>query len=160
MGVRESLRKKPWVMVAIPLAVILVAVVIWQWSRSSPSYTQAGKSFYTDDDGVTYFSDASDKIMPFAHNGKEAVGAGVYAGADGKPFVAYVIRYTAIARRQYEAAQTKGEPQSSVSVSPRMEAKLARSTGAWVPDINPRFQVITNPAANAKETLKALSPTD
>ena len=158
MDVREMLRKKVTVMVVIPLAVIAVAAAIWQSTSGSRSYMQVGKSFYTDDDGVSYFIDASDKIMPFQHNGREAVRAAVYAGADGKPFVAYLMRYTAMARREYQAAQARGETHLTVSVSPMMEAKPARSTATWVPDTDPRFQTITNPAADTKEPLKAVSP--
>lgn len=157
MGVREILRNKSAVLFVVPLVVIALGVMFWQLSGVTRSAQQLGKSFYTDDDGATYFTDSSDKIMPFSHNGKEAVGAAVYSDADGKPFVAYLMRHSAMARQQYDAAKARGETNITLSVSPMMEAKPARSTAAWVPDTDPRFHAITSPAAD-KESLKALSP--
>src|ERR1035437_8173586 len=102
MGLREILRHKITAMVVIPLALLALAVVAWQSAGGSSSYTRVGKAFYTDDDGVTFFVDSADKIMPFDHNGKPAVGAAVYAAADGKPFSAYLMRHSAVALRAFE----------------------------------------------------------
>ena len=77
MDVREILRHKVTAMVVIPLGVIALAVASLHSCSGSRSYRQVGKAFYTDDDGVSYFADVADRIMPFTHNGREAVGAKV-----------------------------------------------------------------------------------
>lgn len=147
MKLGDILRHKVTAMVVLPLSLIAVAVSVWQYSSGGGGYQGVGRAFYSDDDGVTWFVDSADKIMPFDHNGKPAVGAAVCAGPDGKQSVAYLMRYTPAALREFEAARAKGQSRSSVSVSPMMEAKKpgAPST-AWVGDTNPSFQAIATPA--------------
>jgi ligand-binding sensor domain-containing protein len=159
MKLRELLRHKLTALVVIPLAVVAIAVAAWQSSGPSSSSQRVGRAFYSDDDGATWFTDSADKIMPFDHNGKPAVEAVVYAGADGKPFVVCLMRYSAVAVRAFEEARAKGQSRSTVSVSPFMEAKKPLSPSAsWVPDTTGEFETLRTPAAPNGAPVHPVSP--
>src|SRR5947207_12339964 len=48
------------------------------------------KSYYSTDDGKTYFEDSADHLVPFDKDGKEAVRAHVFQCGGGAPFVGYL----------------------------------------------------------------------
>ncbi len=160
LSLRKTLRHKLTAMIVIPLAIVALAMAIWQTSSGSAGRNRVAQAFYSDDDGVTWFADSGDKIMPFDHNGKPAVGAGVYVGSDGKPFVARLVRYSPAARNALGAARARGESPSTVSVQPMMEARKPRSaSAAWVPDTDPGFEAMMAAPTDATGTpLRALSP--
>src|SRR5215210_5554852 len=85
VGIRETINKNPTQTAAITAGIIVLALIliIWQACSGGGSGT-IGKSYYTIDDGKTYFVDASNKIPPFMHEGKEAVRAHVFTCDNGK----------------------------------------------------------------------------
>jgi hypothetical protein len=100
MGIRQTLgEKKALGIAAAALALILGAVAVaYQVSEMGPAKPAAPQTFYTDDDGKTFFTDSTALMPPFDHKGKTAVRAYVYE-CNGHRFVAYLERYTDQAKR-------------------------------------------------------------
>lgn len=93
MGIRETLNKNQPIVLGVVIVVILATVyVIYSQTRGS-SISIATKSYYTTDDGATYFPDDVSKLPPFDSGGKQAVRCYVFkCGSD--TFVGYLERYT------------------------------------------------------------------
>ena len=72
----------------------------------------AGKGFYSADDGKSWFVDDTLKGSPIDRNGSLAYRAIVFRCPGGKPFVAYLARYSQdqLARIASDAAQYPGQP--------------------------------------------------
>jgi hypothetical protein len=96
VGVREWLNQHPKVAVAggvvvAGLAIFFVVIQVLAGRHKYP--TNPLMSYYTDDDGKTFFADTDDKVPPFDHNGKTAVTAYVFQ-CKGQKFVGYMERFT------------------------------------------------------------------
>lgn len=128
------------------IALVLVGAIMLAyelWPVSHTSGTATG-SFYSDDDGRSYFSDTIYKFPPFDHNGKTAYRARVYQSGRGK-FVAYLERYNAEANKALDDAYAKSQagqiPLTDVAVmisnrefsGQGIEQKLPGSGNDWVP---------------------------
>lgn len=150
MGLRETLKEKPWIGGALSGAFVVVAlaiIVTTYWPEKKAKLDQA---FYSDDDGQTWFSDSAYLAAPFPHNGKQAVVAQIYSYAEGsKKFCAYLTQFTPEAKEKLEAAladaQKKGQPAGSVPLyhdrSFMQKSMLVKKPGAdnpWVPYDDPK----------------------
>ncbi len=62
----------------------------------------SGKSFFSDDDGKTWFVDDASKIPPFDHEGKVAYRAAVFKCADGTQFVGRLEKFSDEVKAQME----------------------------------------------------------
>jgi hypothetical protein len=98
MGIREALNRRPKLAATIAVGLCAVAIPMMIWANSSGVPGRASKSYYSDDDGKTFFPDDIDKLYPFDRNGKQAYRAYVYECKDGKRFVSYLARYNAAAK--------------------------------------------------------------
>jgi hypothetical protein len=108
MGIRQLMDERPRIASGIAAAVVVAAIVavIVEINANRRGYpTAVFLSYYSVDDGKTYFTDRADLIPPFDHNGQQAVRAYVYK-CDGKPFVGYLERFGAEAH----AAILSGKP--------------------------------------------------
>lgn len=95
MGVRELLNKYRAVASGVVI-VLIIGCLVWITSNARPSSPSvATQAYYTDDDGKTYFADDAVKVVPFKHNGKDAVKAFVF-DCKGTRTVHYMQRYTPI----------------------------------------------------------------
>ena len=114
------------------------------------------KQFYTDDDGASYFKDTVGKVVPFQHDGREAVAAFVFRGTKGKPFVGYVEKYTELGKKKKEAimADTAHPERRRSELYPlEMSEKLVKKPGAgnkWVnqatdPEGAKQARMVTSP---------------
>src|ERR1041384_2844291 len=104
VGIRETLNQNQR-MAAIVMGgavVLAILVIVYEmWPEGQASMTR--KSYYSDDDGKTYFVDDIGKIVPYLHNGKPAVLAHVYQCEGSKEkFVGYLQKYTDQVRAQLE----------------------------------------------------------
>jgi hypothetical protein len=108
VGIRESLNKNPSITTGITIGIIVVAIVAigWQMMSSRPNINNI-KSFYTVDDGANYFEDKAVLNPPYDYKGQQAVRAYVFkCGESGKPFVAYMERFTPDALKKLESAKS------------------------------------------------------
>jgi hypothetical protein len=141
VGIRETLNEKPAIGLGIGIGIVVIAIVIivWQFMGSSGTKELTGpmttdQAYYSDDDGKTFFADASKKLTPFKHAGKDAVLAMVYRCSSGAPFVGYLERHTAQAKHLSGIALEMGN-RPNFADPPVFELKKP-GNGAWVPADN------------------------
>ena len=94
MGVRETLNEKPAIAVGGTIGIIvlgLIFVIVELSGGGAPRFPT--KSYYSVDDGASYFSDDIKLVPPFDHDGKQAVRAYLYKCEGGKEFVGFLERY-------------------------------------------------------------------
>ncbi len=106
MGIRETLNKNPSITTGVTIGIILVAIgaIVWQMMSGRPTVGNY-KSYFTVDDGKSWFEDAATKNPPFDHNGQPAYRCFVFkCGENGTPFVAYMERFTPEVLKKLEAA--------------------------------------------------------
>jgi hypothetical protein len=70
--------------------------------RVDASRTTPVSEYYTTDGGKTYFAAAGDQVVPFVHNGTEAVRAQVVRCGDEAPRVQYLQRLSPETIKQIE----------------------------------------------------------
>jgi hypothetical protein len=101
MGIREWIDQHRGITMGLICAIVLVAVgvIVAQVLANRKAYPSASPdSYFTVDDGKTFFVASSDNIPPFDYKGQPAVHAYVFQ-CDGKRFVGYMERYTSDARK-------------------------------------------------------------
>lgn len=170
MGLRETMNRNRRLTIAATVAAIILVAgwILWQngtLASISPSDDGAGKTFFTDDDGATWFVDSAGKVPPFNHNGKEAVACFVYKNGDkGKPWVSSLLRYTPEGKKSREArvsAKWEGGPRMIEPLLSGVEVKKpgTGNTG-WVKLDDPRAPAIQEPRSpdGSKENIMLLLP--
>ena len=85
------------------LLVVICATVILFELKGPADLSRAGKVFYSDDDGKTWFLDDLTKGSPFDHDGKQAYRALVYRCPGGQPFVAFLARFSDSQKAQMQS---------------------------------------------------------
>ena len=108
MGIRESINKNPTITAAVTGGIILLAMVFILWNTCSSGGGGAdavGKTFFSIDDGKTFYPDDANKIPPYTKDGKQAVRAHVFTCDGGKTkFVGYLEMYTPEEKKMMEDA--------------------------------------------------------
>jgi hypothetical protein len=166
MGTREKINENKKLGVGVGIAIIIIGIGIFSFqlrgssdSNAQPIPTQA---FYTDDNGKTFFKDDIKKVVPFAHNGKQAYRADVFKGADGKEFVGLIYRYTDAGRKEMEEFINKKvkdrDGLTRLSIERRgMEVKpVGGNDKAWLPNdemTSERLQMSVKGPAGKPATL-------
>lgn len=109
MGVRETLNKQPAITTGATIGIILIALIFIIVQVSGQKHVKIPtKSYFTVDDGASYYTDDISLIPPYDHDGKQAVRADVYQCPSGGKFVAYLERYTADTKKVIEASRASG----------------------------------------------------
>jgi len=99
-------------------------------------------TWFTDDDGKTFFADVARKDVPFQRNGKEVVECAVYKnGEKGPPFVNHLIRYDAKTGVR-QVKKPLAPSQTWVSFSDRGAMALSRPKN---PDGSPMDAILVDP---------------
>ncbi len=97
MGIRQTINQSPKLTGVIAGVIALLALFLIAWNlfgHGNAQNTYRGKTFFSDDDGGTWFIDDASRLPPFDHNGKTAYRAVLYRCGSGKPFVAYLGKYS------------------------------------------------------------------
>ena len=105
MGVREWANEHPKVVGGVVGACVLLGVgaAVIQAVNGRRGYpSHAPNSYFSSDDGKTWFVETSDHYAPFDHGGQTAVGAYVFQ-CGGKKFVGYLERYLPDAKQKLDA---------------------------------------------------------
>jgi hypothetical protein len=166
MGVREKINAKKSLGYGLSIAFILVAASVLAYTQW-PEHRFAGKtSFYSDDDGQTWFIDSIYKSTPFDHNGKQAYRAVIYSCENGKTkFCAYLMRDRPEDKKRLDdavaQAAQQGNPPSSVAlfedkgIINDMEIKQPGPGHDWVPSLSSKAtnEINTSLAPHADGTL-------
>jgi hypothetical protein len=96
IGAREWLNEHPKVAIGggVVIAVLAIGLIVVQVMAGRHKYPDGPpESYFTDDDGKTFFAATSTNVPPFDHNGRQAVNAYVFQ-CDGQKFVGYMERFT------------------------------------------------------------------
>lgn len=148
MGIREVINKN--VGLVIPLVcVMVVAVGAWAIRETRTVMRRPvfpDKSFFTDDDGGTWFADDASNIPPYDHDGKEAVGAMVYTCDGGQhKWVQYLEKYNEQARQQMLLTAT-GAPLPENASGP-MTGLMVKKPGDqnWIRESSAKGQQMIRP---------------
>jgi hypothetical protein len=105
MEIRKLIQGKPIAGMGLGAVLLLVAGVILAKQLWPQKKADLSQSYFTDDDGASWYADSGHLVPPFDHNGKTAVFAQVFSYANGtKQFCAYMTRYSASAKRTLDAA--------------------------------------------------------
>jgi hypothetical protein len=115
MGIRENIDKNRGLTTIITTVVILLAVGVSVYSLWPSGPEQQSRTYFTIDEGKTWFADSIIKAPPFEYQGKTAYRLRLYTCDEGKTkFPGYVMRYTPEGKKKLaaavEAAQKAGTP--------------------------------------------------
>ncbi len=144
MAVREAIdKKKPAAMAAAGAMVAAAGIIIGYYLMPAGQATLKG-SYYSDDDGQSWFADAPFRVTPFDHNGKQAVGAAVFScDGGGKKYVGYLVRIRpdaqkAVAEAAATAEQEKIDLQKMpIFGDPNLWQIKAPGEANWHPKLSP-----------------------
>jgi hypothetical protein len=144
MSVREALNApKKAVGIGFGIGFILLAVAILIYTQLPQHRIKGDKTFFTTDDGQTWFLDSVYRTPPFDYNGGTAVRAVIYSYDQGdKTYCAYLMRYTDSAKKRLDDAIAdavrQGKSPGSVSLfsdrdlnSSGVEIKLPGPGNRW-----------------------------
>lgn len=168
MGIREKINdSRLGTIVGIGL-LVAAAVILTLYFWPGGPHINYRQSYYSDDDGKTYFEDSIYKFAPWDHNGKTADIAVVYEDAHNNKFVGYLKRYTPDALKQlqnvYTDTSAKGSPaqvqeavltlmQSPLIAMSGTEVKLPGSSSSWVPHGRMMYPPIKMPDGGDAATI-------
>jgi len=150
VGIRETLNKNQTLTTGATIAIIVIAigVIVWQMlPERAPRIVT--KSYYTNDDGKTWFEETSDKIVPFDKDGEEAVRAHLFrCGENGEKFVGYLEKLDPKVKSRVDEFQAN--PSNRGRVMPGQaevedNGRLVKRPGDknWIPENNPMAARIT-----------------
>lgn len=141
MMIRETLEKHKKAATAAAVCLLMTGIAAMIWANSSGIPGPQKRAYYSDDDGKNFFVDDFDRIFPFDHNGKPAYRATVCQCSNGKPFVAFLLRYTDSAKAQLTALSGKSNDPEAASTIAYLHANGTemRRPGdtKWVSQNNP-----------------------
>jgi hypothetical protein len=169
MGIRDYANQHRGAAIGVASGMIVVAVVVAVLSTRDGASAENGmtaKSFFSNDDGKTWFADNATMIPPFTKDGKEAHRAYVYRAPDGTEFVAYLEKYTPAGKRAVEAALAR-PPEEQFDTDPYLadgagDAVLVKKPGAnaWINSADPRAAPVLSIVSpkGETETLTFVSP--
>lgn len=155
MGIRETLNEHQGVTIGAAIGVTLLAIgfVVYSMNAggaSSQLIHPPPQTWFTVDDGKTFFADDASKFPPFDEDGKTALGCAVYE-VNGNRVVGHVFRYTEAGKKRMEEAM-RGPLTSEVSLVRDQAVELKKPlTGdsGWVKGTDPRGAEIRKPPAGA-----------
>jgi len=149
VGIRETLNKNQTLTTGATIAIIVVAIgiIVWQMMpESAPKILT--KSYYSTDDGRTWFEDSSDKVVPFDKDGKEAVRAHLFKCPDSGPFVGYLEKLDPRIKQRLD--EFYSNPSNKGRIMPGQAdqeegGRLVKRPGDknWMPDTSPNASRIT-----------------
>jgi hypothetical protein len=164
MGIRESINQQnPKVVLGGTVGVLVIVatlLVLYLRSGGDAGGGQAGppQAFFSIDEGKTWFTDDATKLPPFSKDGKNAFRAYVFKCGDGKPFVAFLERYTASGKKSREAAEAPGaERVPLLDQSAGVEVK-APGESNWVRQSDSRAMAIMTPKCPNGERAQMVLP--
>lgn len=157
MGIRERLNHPASVVVVVVLFLLTLFLIWIGRDKESAAQTFINKSYFSADDGATFFVDDANKVPPFDHNGKPAYRCMVYSKDGGKTlFVGYLLRYSPDAKAKFEAALKSNDPGKSMHEGTILAASAevkAPGQSEWVSATSPAAAAIMNPAGDPEPVL-------
>jgi hypothetical protein len=151
--IRETINEHQGAVIGGTIVVLVLAGVVLLFSlrrgESRGLLAGTGKAFFSDDDGASYFVDSRERIPPFEHNGKQAVGARVYTCDGGQTkFVGYLERYTPPGKQKMEQLRTTSGnklAESAQMMDPTLREVKTPKGGTWTKAIDRAATTIITP---------------
>lgn len=113
MSLRDAINKKPGISVAVlgGIVVLLLAWIVSTLISGGPAVQAASskQSFYSNDDGKTYYPDAPN-LLPAEKDGKPIAQAMVFEAGEG-PKVLYLLRLSPAAENHIRAKRSSLTPE-------------------------------------------------
>ena len=137
MRVRESINENSKIGYGVAAGIAVVALGLIAMNLrggGGASGLVPETTFYTDDNGKTFFKDDVYKVSPFDRNGKKAYRADVFKCADGKQFVGLIYRHNALGRKAMEEHLAKGDDDPQGSFLNGLEAQGVEVKPVGAPD--------------------------
>jgi len=167
VAIREAINKRPSIAAGTAVA-LAIGICIYSYVESSTRVSRINiptQSYFTDDDGATYYADDIKIIPPYLHNGKTAVSAYVFKCKDGAPFVGYLEAFTPDSKKILESALTNPGMGGPSILMARSEGCLLKAplTGdrTWLRPGEPGYDKIAQvhcPNGGSDEDLKPVLP--
>src|SRR5579862_39008 len=105
MSVREAINSRKSIGIAFASLFLVIAAAVLIFTQMPAHRIKGDKTFFSDDDGQTWFLDSVYQTPPFDRNGKTAVRAVIYSYDHGdKTFCAYLMRFTTSAKKRLDDA--------------------------------------------------------
>jgi hypothetical protein len=155
MSVREAINNKKKVGVGVTILFFAAAAAILVYTQLPAHRIKGDKTYFTDDDGQTWFLDSVYQPSPFEHDGKTAVRAMIYSYDNGgKTFCAYLMRYTTQAKKRLDDAIAEAikEGKSAGSIELFTDREL-NTTGVEVKLPGPGHSWILRSTSDGGQTI-------
>jgi hypothetical protein len=126
VGIRQTLNDNPVVTAVVTGVITLAAIlIVYKTSCSDSSGRSAAptKSYFSIDDGKTYFADDAAKLPPFDYQGKPAYRVRLFKCKDGTIFVSHLERYNDSVKQKIEAERQKTGISLNPTILGNMELK-------------------------------------
>jgi hypothetical protein len=167
VGIRETLNKNPSITTGVTIGIIVVALVaiIWQAMGNRPDMTPP-RTFYTTDDGKTWFDDEANKIPPFEAKGGQAVRCYVFrCGETGTKFCGSLERYKPeAAQKMADLIKNKSEDPMAMEQLQMTGMEIKKPGDAkWVNRNTPQAEKIMSDIKcpdGTQNNLEPVSPND
>lgn len=137
-------------MVVVLIAAIAV-IAFWKSSGSeTPAAPVSGQSFFSIDDGRTWFTAPSTNVPPFDHEGRPAYQVFVWTEDGGKTkFVSHLLRYTPEGQKRMREQGGSALPGGMPAFAEIKKAGEAES--AWSPLSSPRAEAVARPKSSGPD---------
>jgi hypothetical protein len=150
MSIREAISKKKSLSIVLALAMIVMAGGVMGFGMWPQHHPTGDKACYSDDDGQTFFIDSAYKVVPFDHDGKQAVRAMVFNYDNGhKTFIVCLMRHTTKGQTRINGAIEKAGkdnlPLSSIALfddRSLQEVKLPGAGNPWMRRTHPEAMAV------------------
>ncbi len=138
---------------------IIAGITFYFLHYSGPRQGMPSQSFFTTDDGKTFFTDASSKIPPFDHDGVPAYGCYVFSDDGGKTkYVGWLYRYTSDGKMRLAGSQNaSGQLGSSMFNCIEVKAPGTGDNG-WLPCTDPKAARIQRPVKRGENDPVRVEP--
>ena len=143
MSIREKLNQNGTLTTLGAVAIVVLAVVVVVWQLGSRGSPEPKGLYFSSDDGSSYFVQDLNSVPPITKGGKEAVQAMVFKCGWGKPFVAYLQRYTPEAKKRYEESIANNTGLSPAAIIPGRQVKRPGDK-EWISSSDPQYTPIIN----------------
>jgi hypothetical protein len=138
-------------MITAAIAGVVIIAAIWATVHfTSEPTTVRGDTYYTTDNGASWFALKTDEFPPFNSDGKEAVRVHVFTCPDGKEFAGYLEKYTPEAKAilaELKTFKTTGvQPDMGRIQEATMRGKLVKAIDGkeWLNSIDPRSRDVSS----------------
>lgn len=162
MSIRKTLNQNPAITTVIVLALLAIAIaIVVSYAFRGRGQGMPKSAFYSTDDGATTFVDAADKLVPFDHNGAQAVRAYKYKCGNGPEMIAFLERWSPEAKKAIEAAPKGVEPDQKLHRLMMLGRELRNPKdphGKWINMTDPRYFDMQTPRCPNQQTPEWVLP--